>query len=316
MLSSLFVAYLAVSSAPRATAKTFWWSYQGQNNTDSYDPIFEICANGNATSCAACNTAQDDKVGASLCESSDKLDNICYEPKREETCCKDKYGTSCYKDFYCAYTEENVAFCCYEDEDIEDCGKKFNHTLSEDLNDGQATATLTSAFQPSVTAGQTRVARPERTTPPNILPGSTKTSEQDPDVAQKMSAAVKIGIAIAVFAGAAILVTLAVMALLHWRKRTKYNSIGPSQGKGKLMEHPEAYGGHGVPRPISGAPGPFEPMRNEPYDPRQSWMASPPPQHSGPTTPNPFSDNVAYSDQPTMPQRPVELQHLPPPGHH
>jgi hypothetical protein len=66
------------------------------NNTESYDPVFEICADKNATSCAACNSSPDeDKVGAKLCESSDKLSNICYEPKREETCCKDKYGSVC-----------------------------------------------------------------------------------------------------------------------------------------------------------------------------------------------------------------------------
>ena len=98
MLSSPIVVYLAVSSAPLAAAKTFWWSYQGENNTKSYDPIFEICADGNATSCASCNSLED-KVGAKLCESSDRLDNICYEPKQEETCCKDKYG-SAFSDTY------------------------------------------------------------------------------------------------------------------------------------------------------------------------------------------------------------------------
>ncbi|KAF2442397.1 hypothetical protein P171DRAFT_446095 [Karstenula rhodostoma CBS 690.94] len=60
----------------------------------------------------------------------------------------------------------------------------------------------------------------------------------------------------------------------------------------------------------------FEPMRNEPpHDPRQSWMAPPPPQHSEPTTPNPFSDSASYSDHSAY-THPIELQHIPPPGHH
>ncbi|KAJ4345444.1 uncharacterized protein N0V89_011574 [Didymosphaeria variabile] len=296
MLAPLLVAYLAASSVPLATAKTFWWSYQGENSTESYDPVFEICADQNATSCAACNSSPDaDNVGAKLCESSDKLSNICYEPKREETCCKDKYGK-------------------VQGEDVEDCGKTFNQTLSEELNDDQATATATSAFRPSMTAtDQTRVARPDRTSPPNVVPGSTKTYNKDPEVEKQMSAAVKIGIAIGVFAAVGILVTLAVLALLHWRKKTKYNAIG--HGQAIDTKHPEAYGGHAVPRPISGASGAFEPMRNEPHDHRSSWMASPP-QHFGPTTPNPFSDGAAYSDHASHPQHPVELQHMPPPGHH
>ncbi|KAJ4296203.1 hypothetical protein N0V90_006248 [Kalmusia sp. IMI 367209] len=316
MLSSLLVVYFAASSAPLAAAKTFYWSYQGENGTDSYDPVFEICAPKNATSCGDCNTA-DDNVGAKSCH-SELYNNICYEPKREETCCKDKYGTSCYKDFYCAYTSENIAFCCADGEDVEDCGKTFNETLSKDqdeADDDHATATVTSAFNPSMTAtDQTRVARPERTTPPNVVPGSTKTQNKDPDVEKKMSAAVKIGIAIAAFAGVAILVTLAVMALLHWRKRTKYNAIGHSQAEDKLLaKHPEPFNAHAVPRPISSAPGPFEPMRNEPpHDSRQSWMASPPPNHSGPTTPSPFSAPAAYSDHPSQPHQSVELSHLPP----
>ena len=96
MLIPVLVGYLAASSAPLAAAKTFWWSYQGENSTESYDPVFEICADNNATSCAACNSSEDNhKVGAELCESSDKLSNICYEPKREETCCKDKFGSRC-----------------------------------------------------------------------------------------------------------------------------------------------------------------------------------------------------------------------------
>ena len=95
MFPSLLVAYLAVSSTPVVNAKTFWWSFQGENSTESYDPVFAICADKNATSCAACNTSPDDKAGAKLCESSDKLSNICYEPKLEETCCKDKWGSTC-----------------------------------------------------------------------------------------------------------------------------------------------------------------------------------------------------------------------------
>ncbi|KAF1975683.1 hypothetical protein BU23DRAFT_66385 [Bimuria novae-zelandiae CBS 107.79] len=210
MLSSLLVACLAASSTPLTAAKTFWWSYQTENNTESYDPVFEICANGNATSCAAC-TSKDDNIGARLCESSKKLDNVCYEPKREETCCKDKYGN-----FYCAYTEDNIAFCCREGEDVEDCGKSLNQILSEDGNDDQATASVTSAFQPSMTAAdQSIVARPERTTPPNIAPGLTETHIKDPEVKKKISAAVKIGIAIGAFAGVAILTTLAIMGLIH-----------------------------------------------------------------------------------------------------
>ncbi|KAL5380048.1 hypothetical protein DPSP01_008085 [Paraphaeosphaeria sporulosa] len=309
MLPSLLIAYLAVISTPLVTAKTFWWSYQGEIDTESYDPVFEICADKNATSCAACNSSPgDDRVGAKLCESLDKLDNICYEPKREETCCKDKYGTSCFKDFYCAYTSENVAFCCADGEDVEDCGGKFNQTLSDEKNDDQASATVASAFQPSMTAtDQTRVARPERTSPPKIVPGSTTAYAKDPEVEKKMSAAVKIGIAIGVIAVVGILLTLAIMALIHWRKKTKYNAIG--HGQAVDAKHTA---------PSSGTPGPFEPMRNEPlpHDPRQSWMASPPPQHSEPTTPNPFSDGAAYSDHPAHPQHPIELQHIPPPGHH
>jgi hypothetical protein len=200
-------------------------------------------------------------------------------------------------------------------EDVEDCGKTFNQTLSEERQDDQATATATSAFQPSMTAtDQTRVARPERTSPPNIVPGSTKTYVKDPEMEKKMSAAVKIGIAIAVFAGVGILVTLTVLALLHWRKKAKYNAVG--LGHNGDAKAPSSYAGHVA--PISGAPGPFEPMRSEPpHDPRQSLMASPPPQHSGPTTPNPFSDGAAYSDHPAYTQQhPVELQHLPPSSHH
>ncbi|KAL5412334.1 hypothetical protein PMIN04_009891 [Paraphaeosphaeria minitans] len=101
-------------------------------------------------------------------------------------CCKDKYGTSCYKDFYCAYTSENIAFCCADGEDVEDCSGKFNQTPSEEKNDDQASAIATSAFQPSMTAtDQTRVARPERTSPPKIVPGSTKTYAEDPEVEKK-----------------------------------------------------------------------------------------------------------------------------------
>lgn len=92
MLFPFFVAYLVAASMPVTDAKKFWWSYQGVNNTESYDPVFDICANSNATSCASCNSA-DDGVGAVLCESLDKLNNICYEPKLEETCCKDKFGS-------------------------------------------------------------------------------------------------------------------------------------------------------------------------------------------------------------------------------
>jgi len=92
MLSSLWVVGLAASWVPMASAAQFWWSYQGENSTDSYDPVFEICANKNATSCSACNS-EDDDVGAKQCY-SDLYNNICYEPKREETCCKDKYGSA------------------------------------------------------------------------------------------------------------------------------------------------------------------------------------------------------------------------------
>ncbi|KAL1603679.1 hypothetical protein SLS60_005267 [Paraconiothyrium brasiliense] len=197
-------------------------------------------------------------------------------------------------------------------EDVEDCGKKFNQTLSEEPNDDQATATATSAFRPSMTAtDQTRVARPERTSPANVVPGSTKTYTKDPEVERQMSAAVKIGIAIGVFAAVGILVTLAVFAVLHWRKKTKYNAIGHAQAVD--TKHPEEYKGHAVPRPISGAPGAFEPMRNEPHDHRSSWMASPP-ERFEPT--NPFSNGTAYSDHASYPQNPVELQHMPPTSHH
>lgn len=95
MIPFLLVAYLAVSSTPSVAAEKFWWSFQGENSTDSYDPVFAICVDKNATSCAACNTSPDDNVGAVLCESSDKLSNICYEPKWEEMCCKDKWGSAC-----------------------------------------------------------------------------------------------------------------------------------------------------------------------------------------------------------------------------
>lgn len=96
MLCTVIVAYFAASSVSMASAKMFWWSYQGENSTESYDPVFEICAGKNATSCAACSSsAFGDKVGAVLCESSEKLSNICYEPKKEETCCKDRHGSMC-----------------------------------------------------------------------------------------------------------------------------------------------------------------------------------------------------------------------------
>lgn len=123
---------------------------------------------------------------------------------------------------------------------------------------------------------QTRVSRPERTSPPNMVPGSTKTYAKDPEFKKKMSAAVKIGIAIGVIAVVGILVTLATFALIHWRKKTKYNTIGHGQAvDAKLLG---TYTGHTA--PTSSALGPFEPMRNEfHHDPRQSKMASPPPQH-------------------------------------
>ena len=157
------------------------------------------------------------------------------------------------------------------------------------MNDSKATASATSAFQPSMTASdQSRVPRPDRTTPPHILPGSTKTYSDDPEVDKKMSAAVKIGIAIGVFVAVAILLTLSLLGVLYWRKRnTKYNAVD-GQGDDKLaVQHPEPAAAHHS----SGAPGPFEPMRDGAHDHRQSWMASPP--NSGRTTPNPFSDGPA-----------------------
>lgn len=180
------------------------------------------------------------------------------------------------------------------------------------MNNDKDTASATSAFQPSMTASdQSRVPRPDRTTPAHIIPGSSKTYNIDPDVEKNMSAAVKIGIAIGVFAGAAILLTLAMLGVLYLRKRkTKYNAVGGQADDKLIIQHPEPVGAH----PSSGAAGPFEAMRNDARDHRQSWMASPPP--SGPPTPNRFSDGPAYSDHPSRPHHPVELQHLPPPGHH
>lgn len=167
---------------------------------------------------------------------------------------------------------------------------------------------------PSMTStDQSVVARPERTTPPHIVPGSTKTYTKDPEIEKKMTAAGKFGIAIGVIVVVGILGTLAAFAIIHWRKKTKYNAVGHAQAVD--AKHIDAYASHAD--PTSGAPEPFEPMRNEslPHDPRQSWMASPPPQHAAAVTADPFSDGASYSDHPAHNQQPVQLQVILPARH-
>lgn len=72
------------SAATHTSSATlnYWWSYHAENNTESYDPAFEICG----SSCADCWD------GARSCFAQE-FSNICYEPGRGETCCKDKYGS-------------------------------------------------------------------------------------------------------------------------------------------------------------------------------------------------------------------------------
>jgi hypothetical protein len=81
MFSSLLLAGFAASSL---AADQFFMSYQPNDTTGSYEPLFIECG----TSCSDCGE------GAKPCF-ADSFSNLCYEPKLGETCCRDSLGSTC-----------------------------------------------------------------------------------------------------------------------------------------------------------------------------------------------------------------------------
>ncbi|KAF2636192.1 hypothetical protein P280DRAFT_473326 [Massarina eburnea CBS 473.64] len=254
--SLLFLALFA----SQVVGQNFYWSYQLDfNSTESYDPLFEVCGR----SCSDCDKKADP------C-SSDEFANICYLPTNGETCCKDRFGTSCNEGFYCGYDEDDVAVCCKKGDDISKCGEVFDDTLTTRKSSSSTTSStqttisetssVTAMFSASATVsdGKTLVARPERTAPPGI-PSSTMGSGSEKEEEKKdMSLSVKIGIAIGCVVGASILVALVTMFVLHKMRMSSYNKveeITDNNGAGMVKVENVA--------PVTGGVGPFEPMREE-----------------------------------------------------
>lgn len=303
---SLLVAACWTLSRLTAAQEQFFWSYKAENTTGSYEPYFEICG----SSCEDCNP------DAKACF-AENWANLCFEPKAGETCCKDQFGTSCYDGYYCAYDEDNVAFCCAEDDEEEDCAKALNISLkdSHDPKKETPTASVTAIFTPAITAsGQSVVPHPERTHAPP-LPGSSKEKGEpdDLDVDRDMSMPVKVAIAIGVFVAVAILITLGIMCIIHRRKVARYSMLE----KQNATPYPSnAHQGHHAMAAVPGIPpaaSPYEPMRGQvSHHLRDSWTVSP--AISRDASPH-HSPRPSYMDRP-FPASPqhhaIELTHVPP----
>ncbi|KAF2681880.1 hypothetical protein K458DRAFT_406094 [Lentithecium fluviatile CBS 122367] len=303
----------ALLAASTLAEEQFLWSYMPENTTRSYEPLFQVCG----SSCSDCDPA------AKPCF-AENWSNLCYEPKLGETCCQDQFGTSCYVGYYCAYDEDNVGFCCAEDDEEEDCAKALNVTLSHsEPQEAPTTVSPTAVFTPSITASdQSIVHRPERTHLP-LMPGTYKGSDHDPEdqeVERDVSTAVKIGIAVGAVVGGAILVTLVVMWVLHRRNVSRYAKLGEMKPKGDMHAghpHPEQRS-HVMPAMMPGAAHPhasaYEPMRNQPpHDPRASWVSPAVSREPSPRR----SPAPAYTDRPAAflgasQHHSIELTHMPP----
>ncbi|KAF2252927.1 hypothetical protein BU26DRAFT_211815 [Trematosphaeria pertusa] len=224
-----------------------------------------------------------------------------------------KSAASCYDGFYCAYDSKNVAFCCEKNTDVGDCGDLLNETLSSTERAApNTTIPVTAIFTPLTTASdQSVVVRPDRTPPPS-LPGATNGYTKNIDAERDISTAVRVGIGIGAFIGAAVLFALAAFCFIHRRRKARYKALGDTDtnaGDKVLAEHPEPFPS---PRSLSPAPEASEPMRGDTVvspDRRSSDVVSPVPLQQYPDNLGIYGTPAALAAR----HRSLELTHLPSP---
>ncbi|KAF2463016.1 uncharacterized protein BDR25DRAFT_308013 [Lindgomyces ingoldianus] len=208
-----------LSSASLASAEVatdYWWSYPPDvNSSTGYNPDFEVCG----TSCAEC--AED----AKRCH-ADAFSNICYEPAKQETCCNDYYGTACIEGFYCAYDNAEVAWCCENGTNIEDCGSLLEVELKTTARAAPTTIVVTSIFVPPPTAStDSRVSRPMRTQPPSLM-GNSMSHNNGTTASSELSTGAIVGISVGVIGGMGAVIAIVVFFILRRRRNTKYIPVG------------------------------------------------------------------------------------------